>query len=772
MPSKKIAVSTTQELYSALAKCVGGETILLEGGNYGALNINPYSNAPCDFPSNVTIASADPKDPAVFSQVTVTGASNLAFDGVKFDYTYKAGDPIWTSPFTFLGVDGLTIKNSTFDGDVASGTGRTADDGYGTGKGLVVGGSSDVVIDGNELYGFHVGLNVYESSDTKVSGNEIHTVRMDGMTFAEMDGVLIEKNYIHDFRGSPTSNDHWDMIQFWTTGTDKPTSDVIIRDNVLDIGRGTLTQSIFMRNEVVDRGEASFNNMAYRNVLIENNTITNAHLWGISVGEANGVTIRQNTVVHADGRNVDGADPEVEIPLINVAATSTNVAVTGNVTSKVTGWAGQSGWTIGSNALVQDQNPSAPGFYADVFVASSLQPGNDGSHNFAPRKGGLIDKLGAGADTTQPSGPGPVDPGPVDPGPVDPGPVDPGPVDVEGPKILSMDGVGRFTAYDGGDPVALGSGKTATADGLQLGAAGTSATVARAHVLDVVGADDMTIAFTLDADRAGSSGELFRLHGSFVVSVSSAGELQVQIMRDGAPQVLLVTKGAGLNKAVNDESDIVISLDDGQLQVWVDGKLGGQTAVPGVVGGATGFDSHDLVFGNPWRQANFNGDISDLEISVGGGDHPGKHKAMVMAATVALEADKPAHHAAALDLVADDLTSADHVAGDGASNLLRGNGSPDTLNSGSGDDRLSGNSEADSFVFSSGRAPAMDLRSNVDKVLFDTELWSGGALDVGRILGVDTPSWGEVLSNFDNGNTLRVENPTVIGALTDDIVIA
>jgi len=149
-----------------------------------------------------------------------------------------------------------------------------------------------------------------------------------------------------------------------------------------------------------------------------------------------------------------------------------------------------------------------------------------------------------------------------------------------------------------------------------------------------VGADDMTIAFTLDADKAGSSGELFRLHGSFIVSVTKTGELQVSIMRDGAPTLSCATKGAGLNTTVNQDRDIVINLDDGQLQLWVDGKLGGQLAVPGVVEGATGFGSHGLVFGNPWGGANFNGDLSDFEITVGADAFPDKPQTVVMSSDV------------------------------------------------------------------------------------------------------------------------------------------
>ena len=60
------------------------------------------------------------------------------------------------------------------------------------------------------------------------------------------------------------------------------------------------TQSIFMRNEVVDQGLAGAN-MYYQNVLIENNIIYNAHTHGITVGETIGLTIDHNTALTEPG---------------------------------------------------------------------------------------------------------------------------------------------------------------------------------------------------------------------------------------------------------------------------------------------------------------------------------------------------------------------------------------------------------------------------------------------------------------------------------------
>ncbi|MEO6299959.1 MAG: right-handed parallel beta-helix repeat-containing protein, partial [Paracoccaceae bacterium] len=264
-----ITVSTLSGLYDALAHATGGETIQLASGNYGNLSLGTSTGHNGTFPTNVTITSADPLHPATFSGFALNGVSNLTLDGVVCDYTFKTGDPVYTAPFSINGGDHITIKNSTFDGDVAKGT-ATAADGFATGLGLTVTGTQNLVIQGNEISNFYRGLTVSETTNATIAGNDVHAIRSDGMDFIQVQGITIEANHIHDFLTSPDSGDHPDMIQFWTSGTTQPSTDIVIRGNLLDSGNGTWTQSIFMRNEMVDQGLAG-QAMYYRNVTIEQN---------------------------------------------------------------------------------------------------------------------------------------------------------------------------------------------------------------------------------------------------------------------------------------------------------------------------------------------------------------------------------------------------------------------------------------------------------------------------------------------------------------------
>jgi PKD repeat protein len=399
MPNTVYYVSSSAELYSALAKATGGETILLAEGNYGGLGLSKYSPFDVTFASNVTIKSADADNPAVFTKLNMNEASNITLDGLVFDYTYKAGDDINMRPFQVNSSSNIVIKNSTFDGDVASGS-TAVNNGYGFAQGLSVRASTDVTIQNNEFFDWHRGAVFENTKDLTITGNEISGIRSDGMNFAQVNNVLIEDNYIHDFRASPLAKDHRDMIQFWTTGTTKPSTDIVIRGNTLDIGDGNYTQSIFMGNEVVSAKLAG-SEMFYQRVLIEDNAIYNAHLHGITVGQTNDLTIRSNSVIRAESSvTTEASTDSLWTPVINVKAASTDVTISNNATGRITIDGGQdtSAWILKSNVLIQDSDPTKPGYYGNEFVSSSLTALPDGSHVYIIRPGSLLEKLGAGAE--------------------------------------------------------------------------------------------------------------------------------------------------------------------------------------------------------------------------------------------------------------------------------------------------------------------------------------------------------------------------------------
>jgi len=398
MHTRILNVSNAAELESALAAATGGGTIQLEAGNYGKLqlidgrtkfNVTHSAEAP------VTIRSADADNPAVFTGLDLRDTSGFTFENLLFDYTYEPAQNLWNNAFSVSDSNNITIRGCTFDGDVA--VNRNAeDDDRGFGIGFKAGGCTNLVFANNTIHTFHRGATFGNGNNVVVSGNDIHSIRMDGLNFVGMQGLAIENNHLHDFKRSLEASDHADMIQFWTNKSTRPSTDIVIRGNTLDIGGGDNTQSIFMRNEEVDNGRAG-TEMFYRNVLIEENTIYNDHMHGITVGEATGLIIRNNSVLHANGAT-EGPTGSVSVPKINVAGASTDVTIVNNLAGGVSGHGSVSlpaSWTVGNNLIVQDSIQSEPNHYTDLFLSTSLNdPGP--ANAFLALPGGLIDTMGVG----------------------------------------------------------------------------------------------------------------------------------------------------------------------------------------------------------------------------------------------------------------------------------------------------------------------------------------------------------------------------------------
>ena len=375
------------DLAAALASAAPDEILLLAPGDYGALVMTSHARP-------VTLRSADPGSPARFSGLDLQGVSGVVLEGLEFDYRYKPGDPLWASPFAVTNSQGVTLRHCLFSGDLVTG-GPAADQGHATGVGLAVDHAADLVIEGNRFVTFFRGLTVSDSDRVTVSGNDVSGIRSDGMDFVADQGLLVAENVLHDFQTAAASEDHPDMIQFWTAGTTRPTRDVVIRDNVLSAGLGSWTQSILMGNEMVAGGQAG-PEMRYRNITITGNVILNAHLHGISVGEADGVRIAHNTLIHLARANGGADNPNLWTPRINLTETSDHVTVEGNATAAIVGGEHRPDWTIRGNVLIQDRDPRAANYYDSVFVASrgatgaSLAP-------FAYLPGGPVDGVTVGA---------------------------------------------------------------------------------------------------------------------------------------------------------------------------------------------------------------------------------------------------------------------------------------------------------------------------------------------------------------------------------------
>jgi hypothetical protein len=134
--------------------------------------------------------------------------------------------------------------------------------------------------------------------------------------------------------------------------------------------------------------------MFYRNITIEDNVIINAHSHGITVGETDGLVVRNNTLVQlpeaADG---DPSRP-VTIPRISVSSASRDVIILNNIIPRpagydhptwVAGYGKQTDWRVGNNLEIQNHSLLASNHYNLIFEGMPQgAAGDPDTYRYAP----------------------------------------------------------------------------------------------------------------------------------------------------------------------------------------------------------------------------------------------------------------------------------------------------------------------------------------------------------------------------------------------------
>ncbi|MBN9669861.1 LamG-like jellyroll fold domain-containing protein [Roseibium aggregatum] len=379
-----VIVESAEELSSAIQS---GETnIFLAPGDYGYLNLRDF-----DSKETVTIQSLDSDNMATFDKIKLDGVSNVTFDNIHLDYEIPdQSDPndSYRADMGFIVVNSkdVTISNSVISGDLIDNP-DSSQDGNPTAIALMIRNTSGVTLDNNEIYDWRVGVAVNNSDNYTQNECEIYNIRQDFSSFSQVQDVVISNNYYHDPIYNPLgANEHQDMIQFFTSNTTEATENIQITGNVFDSGNGVFAQSIFMRNELVDKGLAG-QEMYYQNVTIENNVIYNTN--GIGVGETDGLVISNNTILQNTDTGETGGGAE---PRITVVADATNVQIAGNISHGITIISDD--WAVSDNMDVQRTNPDLDNYYDNLFV-NALANGAASLEDLRIIPGSLADGYGA-----------------------------------------------------------------------------------------------------------------------------------------------------------------------------------------------------------------------------------------------------------------------------------------------------------------------------------------------------------------------------------------
>jgi Ca2+-binding RTX toxin-like protein len=320
-----VIVSDASTLLQALATAQPGDTIQLASGNYGDVLIQNL-----DFAANVTIASADPANPAVFDTLRLKSVSNLTLDGIQVTNELEPGEPTWSSALRIDQSLNIQIVNSEITGSVDGDYRNDA-------NGIVVLDSENITISDSSVHDLTNGISVGRSTGVSITNNQIYDIRTDGIQAANTRGTVIDGNIIRDFHPAYDLGDHPDMIQIWNDGSFGDVTDITITNNQLLKGTGDNVQAILIQ------GQHGPNAAPYTtsNITIAQNTINAGSAQGIWVSDAENVTIDANVITEAAGadltpgiltqRLVDSAVTNNTAPTID-DVDSVNLTSTGNTT--------------------------------------------------------------------------------------------------------------------------------------------------------------------------------------------------------------------------------------------------------------------------------------------------------------------------------------------------------------------------------------------------------------------------------------------------------
>lgn len=365
MVAQTITVSTTAQLNAAIKAATGGETILLNPGNYGDVKVINYKPA-----SQVTIKSATATE-AVLKSLTVQFADNFTFSDLEIARPIASGVSQDSTAVYIQGATHIDLVNSFIHGSL---NGNSWDDA----KGIRVTGSNDIQIDNNVITEFKLGISLEKSNAAAISNNTVYELR-EGINLFDVDHALVDHNLIHTIKPNTTLGDHADAIQVFTGTSYAASTDLTISNNAILQGAGGYAQGIYVQSERQSSG------IKHSNILIENNLYSGVSQHGITLNGVYGGVVTKNTVVAAPGSPYDTA--------ININ-NSSFVAVVDNVATSIQSTNAVNTFMINNVDLHVGGAPDS--WEIGAVLADALDPGTIDVHDFAILSGSVAEAQVAG----------------------------------------------------------------------------------------------------------------------------------------------------------------------------------------------------------------------------------------------------------------------------------------------------------------------------------------------------------------------------------------
>ncbi len=324
-----IRVTNQTTLDAAIKAAKSGDTVVLAAGNYKQLWVDDKISA-----SAITFKSESATNPAVVGYVRSIRSDGVVFQDLKVGRQMVVGvDQDWTNMSLVQESKNVSFKNVTFA--------STGADSKFIGRGIFVRDSANVSVSDSDFSHLAVGMCVMTTTGLVVQKNKFHDLRIDGAEFTAVKNVLIDGNDFRDFRSSAI--DHPDAIQFWTNGTKKASTDIMISNNVIMPGTGAGSQGIFIQDEI--------GGLPYERLTIKNNLLLDAgNYWnGIAVRGGKDVVLEGNTSI-----SPTGDDKVFYIRIDNVAG----VKLINNLSDQLV-QTGTTGMTQSGNVFLKEQKTFA-----------------------------------------------------------------------------------------------------------------------------------------------------------------------------------------------------------------------------------------------------------------------------------------------------------------------------------------------------------------------------------------------------------------------------
>lgn len=296
-----LAVADARALGAAIARAAPGDRILLAPGSYGDLIIGPRRGA-------IAIEAADASTPPVFRSIFLRDADGVTLRNLAVVYG-AAANPLSDRAVEVrrcvdIRLEGLRIASAE--------NGAPGDDA----NGLIIRESRRVTVASARMTDLFRGAAVYDSDHVTIAGASFTRIGSDGVVARGTRDLTVENNSFTDFTPADPVKWHPDAIQLWSRGAARANERIVIRNNVISRGEGGPTQGIFIKTPEI----------ASRDIFIDGNRIEQSMGQGIFVQNADGVTIRNNTLV--------AVEPLLHPPAIEVRAPFANAAVENNEAPK------------------------------------------------------------------------------------------------------------------------------------------------------------------------------------------------------------------------------------------------------------------------------------------------------------------------------------------------------------------------------------------------------------------------------------------------------